>query len=424
MPSSFEDHTPPVSSPEIRIAAPIPSVGSRLADGRYEVMEVLGEGGMSTVLGAFDRELERPVAIKILRDVGSERALLDEARMMGAAQSNEVVSVYALHLDASPPFLVMERVYGIALDKLLATRPPTFDEGMRLLARIAHALDGLHARGIAHGDVKAGNVIVERDGTIKLADLGITPLLRRVASGDVVGTPAYMPPERARGRVVPEAMLARGDVYSFAVLVYLVLARRPPFVESSPHDLLRAHAVEVPPTLSSVSGLAPSLDAPLEAALDKEPSARPESAGALMRALERAARGTDAEGHSALVLVVDDEDAHRELHRTVLHRALDGATIETAADADEAWQHVQEHVPNVVVADLAMPGTTGLALIERLRADAPSVRAVVLTGQGSGRERERAVALGVKHFLIKPVDPNELARCVGECIGGLRITRA
>jgi CheY-like chemotaxis protein len=417
-PSSFEDHTPPISGVITTPggAASLPPIGSRLADGRYEVMEVLGEGGMSTVLGAFDHEIERPVAIKILHDSGVEQALLDEARMMAAAQSSEVVQVYALHMDATPPFLVMERVYGISLERLLHTRPPSFDEGMRLLARIAHALDVLHARGITHGDVKAGNVLVDREGAIKLADLGITPLLQRAAAGDVVGTPAYMPPERARGVTVPPELQSRGDVYSFAVLAFLVLTGRAPFVASSPHDLLRAHALDPAPNMSSVSDLAPALDAPIAAALAKDPQARPSTAGEVMRELERAARGVDASGHAAIVLVVDDDEAHRELHRTVLERDLRGAIVETAGDAAETLARLRDEEPNVLVVDLAMPETSGLALLQQVHALAPRVRAVVVTGCGSGKEREQAAALGVRHFLIKPVDPAELARCVRECI--------
>jgi serine/threonine protein kinase len=416
-PSSFEDRTPPISGvTQTPTCSWVPPIGSWLADGRYEVMEVLGEGGMSTVLGAFDHEIERPVAIKILHDVGGERALLDEARMMGAAQSSEVVAVFALHLDASPPFLVMERVHGTALDELLRRRPPTFEEGMRLLAQIAHALDGLHARGIVHGDVKAGNVLVMREGGIKLADLGITPLLRRAAQGDVVGTPAYMPPERARGLVVSEDLHARGDVYSFAVLAFAVLTGRAPFVASSPHDLLRAHASEPPPPMSGVSELAPALDAALAPGLEKDPHARPKSAGELMRALERAARGVDASGRSARILVVDDDEAHRELHRCVLERELPGAIVDTAESAAATLAKLPGSMPSVLVVDLAMPGTSGLALLEQLHARAPHVRAVVVTGLGSGKEREAASAIGVKHFLIKPVAPSELTRCVTECI--------
>lgn len=418
-PSSFEDHTPPVRpSSGSGSSAWVPAVGSRLADGRYEVMEILGEGGMSTVLGAFDHEIERPVAIKILHDTGGERALLDEARMMGAAHSSDVVAVFALHLDASPPFLVMERVYGTALDQLMRTKPPTFAEGMKLLGRIARALDVLHERGIAHGDVKAGNVLVDKDGKIKLADLGITPLLRRATTGDVVGTPAYMPPERARGLAVPTTLHARGDVYSFAVLAFVVLAGRAPFVETSPHDLLRAHATDTPPKLSSVSKLSPALDAPLAAGLDKDPSARPATAGGLMRAIEAAARGVDTDGHAAHILVVDDDDSHRELHRAVLARDLAGAVIETACDARTALERVHQGELSVLVLDLSMPKTSGLMLLERVRDFAPNLPAVVVTGMGSGAEREIATTMGVRHFLIKPVQPSELARCVAECIAG------
>ena len=413
---SFEDRTPPIEPAKSRSSsAHIPAIGTRIGDGRYEVMEVLGEGGMSTVLGAFDRELERPVAIKVLHDDGGRAALLDEGRMLAAAQSGDVVAVFALHLDAVPPFLVMERVYGVSLDKMLDERTIPFGERMQLLSRIAKALDVLHAHGIAHGDVKAGNVLVDRDGTIKLADLGIMPLLRRASSGDVLGTPRYMPPERARGLAVPDELHLRGDVYSFAVLAFIVLAGRPPFMEEDPHDLLRLHASAPPPLLSTVCDLSPAFDAVIAAGLAKDPLERPTTAGVLMRALERAIHGVDGQGHPHRVLIVDDDDGHRELNRTVLAAAFGGAILESARDGTEALARITEKPPRLLVVDLSMPGMSGITLLERAVAVAPDMQAIVLTGEGSGKERQTAAALGVHHFLIKPVEHAELARCVAEC---------
>jgi serine/threonine protein kinase len=394
----------------------VPRVGERLADGRYEVVEVLGVGGMSTVLGAFDRDIERPVALKILHDAGGAAALLDEARILAAAHSPHVVSIFALHLDASPPFLVMERVYGMSLDRILRESPPTWTEGMNILSRIAHALDVLHDRGITHGDVKAGNVLIDREGDVKLADLGITPLLRRAGSGDVFGTPLYMPPERARGISVDAELLTRGDVYSFAVLVFMVLARRAPFTDASSHELIRMHAVETPPALSSLCALPAAFDAPLARALSKDPKERYARAGELMRELARAARGVGADGRPVRALVVDDDDDHRELLVQVLTMELSGATIASARDGIDALAQIADDPPGVLVLDLSMPGIAGIPLVARALALSPSTRVVVVTGQGSGRERKAAALLGVRHFLIKPVEPAELARCVLDCI--------
>jgi serine/threonine protein kinase len=414
--ASYGDHTPRLHRSDAGPRSPVPRVGERLANGRYEVVEVLGVGGMSTVLGAFDRDIERPVALKILHDAGGAAALLDEARILAAAHSPHVVSVFALHLDASPPFLVMERVYGMSLDRVLRDSPPSYLEGMSILSRIAHALDVLHDRGITHGDVKAGNVLIDESGDVKLADLGITPLLRRAGSGDVFGTPLYMPPERARGIAVGSALLPRGDVYSFAVLAFIVLARRAPFTDASSHELIRMHAVETPPTLSSLSTLPPTLDAPLARALSKDPKERYARAGELMRELTRAARGVGADGRAVRTLVVDDDDDHRELLVQVLATELSGADVATARNGTEALSQIADDPPGVLVLDLSMPGIAGIPLVTRALALSPSMRVVVVTGHGSGPERKAAALLGVRHFLIKPVEPAELARCVLDCI--------
>jgi serine/threonine-protein kinase len=408
---SHGDHTPPAHLPLARATGPVPAIGTVLAD-RYEVLEVLGRGGMSTVLGAFDRELERPVAVKVLHGASTTTALRDEARTLAAAQSPHVVALFALHLDESPPFLVMERVYGTSLDHVLRASPPSWSDAMALLARIARALDVLHDHGLVHGDVKPANVLLTREGDVKLADMGIAPLLRQSQAGSAYGTPSCMPPERARGLAVPESLLARGDVYSFAVLAYTILAGRAPFPSTSAHELIRLHASMAPPALSSVCALPASLDGPCARALAKSPHERHARAGELMREIERATRGLGNDGAPLSVLVVDDDADTRTLFHTVLGMELPGAALSSAASGDDALARLAVETPSVVLLDLAMPGLNGIPLLAHVAETVPAPRIVVVTGLGSGRERAAAARLGVRHFLVKPVAPDELVRCV------------
>jgi CheY-like chemotaxis protein len=395
---------------------PLPlTLDALLGDGRYQIRGVLGAGGTSVVYDAFDHELERRVAIKVLHDGEAAAALLDEAKTQAGVSMSSIVGVYALHLDARPPFMVLEHVDGVSLDRRLRGGDLSWNARWRVLHGIAEALDHLHDRGIAHGDVKAANVLVSHDGHAKLADFGLTRLLRRTSTGDLVGTPTYLPPERAVALPVASDLLTAGDVYSFAVLVYVVLAGRPPFVEASVEALLCAHATEPPPALSELCASPSALDAPLARGLSKVPSARPRRAGALMRELEAAARGLDAEGRPLHVLVVDDDDAHRLLHVEVLRQSLPAAVVESASSGPEALERIADRAPDVLVVDLAMPEVSGLELADRARHLSDAMSVVVVTGQGSGRERTAAIALGVRHFLVKPVEADELARCVVDC---------
>jgi ActR/RegA family two-component response regulator len=216
--------------------------------------------------------------------------------------------------------------------------------------------------------------------------------------------------------VVPDELHARGDVYSFAVLAFVLLAGRPPFLDLDPHALLRAHATSQPPPLSAVSDRPAAFDEPLVRALAKDPLARVARAGELMAQLDRAAQGLDRSGRPHHLLIVDDDASHQQLHRVLLRMSLPAAWIETANDAADALALVDRYPIAVLVVDLAMPGVSGLALAREVRRRSPSTRVVVVTGQGSGAERTVAVGLGVQHFLIKPVEPDELTRCVLECV--------
>ncbi len=265
--------------------------GGFRGNGRYALERVLGHGGMATVFLASDTVLDRRVALKSLAgNVAADPELrarfLREARFAARLVHPNVVQVYDAGEDEEGPYLVMEVVDGETLAATLARRghlPPA--EIVVLGIELCSALAAAHAGGIVHRDVKPQNVLLGRDGAVKLADFGIARSHEATAltqAGSVLGTAAYLAPEQARGEPAGPA----ADLYALGVVLYEALAGRRPYEAGSLHDLvlLREREPPVPPRV-----LAPDVPAELDASvlrcLALDPAGRPASAAALARDL-------------------------------------------------------------------------------------------------------------------------------------------
>ena len=200
-------------------------------DSRYRLERPLGHGGMASVHLARDTELDRPVAVKLLAenlsgDESVHRRFVREARLAARLSHPNVVSVFDAGEDGGRPYIVMEYVDGENLAELLARRgriPP--DEARGLALQAAQGLAHAHAAGLVHRDVKPQNLILRRDGTLKVADFGIARAAEATAltqAGTVLGTAAYLSPEQALGEEVTPAT----DVYSLGVVLYELLTGR------------------------------------------------------------------------------------------------------------------------------------------------------------------------------------------------------
>ena len=180
-----------------------------LIAGRYELGEPIGRGGMGEVHAAWDRRLERPVAVKTLRaDVAAQpaarRRFESEARSAARLVHPNVVSVYDSGEDAGIPFMVMELLPGRSLRDEIAVGPMALHDVRSLAAQVLGALGAAHAAGIVHRDIKPGNILMTDDGRWKVGDFGIAKSVQmdggdETATGMVLGTPAYLPPERLFG---------------------------------------------------------------------------------------------------------------------------------------------------------------------------------------------------------------------------------
>ena len=275
----------------------------RLLGGRYELDGVVGRGGMAEVYRARDIRLDRIVAIKTLR-TDLARDQIFQARFRREAQSAaslnhpSIVAVYDTGEDMATgvpvPYIVMEYVDGRTVRDLL-------QEGHRLLPErsieiidgVLRALDYSHQAGIVHRDIKPGNVMVTRNGDVKVMDFGIARAMSdaqatMTQTAQVIGTAQYLSPEQARG----ERVDSRSDLYSTGCLLYELLTGRPPFTGDSPVAIAYQHVRENPVPPSRVDpDVPPWADAIVLKAMAKSPADRYQTAADMRADLQRAASG-------------------------------------------------------------------------------------------------------------------------------------
>ncbi len=271
----------------------------RLINGRYEVGEAIGRGGMATVHVGRDLRLGRRVAIKVLRpelarDDSFHERFKREAQSVAALNHHSIVSVYdtgeiAAQTDegVDRPYIVMEYVPGRTLRELIHEDAVTPQEAVELTLGILDALEYSHRAGIVHRDIKPANVIVTPDRQVKVMDFGIaravedtSPALTQAQA--VLGTAQYLSPEQARGETVD----ARSDLYSAACVLFEMLTGRAPFVGESSVSIAAQHVRDDPPAPSELDPrLGRRVDAFMARALAKDPSARFQDAGQMRRAL-------------------------------------------------------------------------------------------------------------------------------------------
>jgi len=270
-------------------------VAETLIAGRYRLDNLLGRGGMSEVWCATDLELGRRVALKLLAPHEDNARFEREARAVAALAHPNVTQLYDYGEADGRPFMVLEYLPGGSLEDLLRAHGALpDDETHRIASEIAAGLAHAHARGVVHRDLKPSNVLFDDEGRAKLADFGIARMAAGegtlTEAGTVLGTAAYISPEQAAG--LPAT--AASDVYSFGVLLFRMLTGRLPFESDDPLALVLSHRDQPPPLVSDLRPDAPpALAAAADAALAKDPTARPQDGAALLGVLAGATAFAD-----------------------------------------------------------------------------------------------------------------------------------
>ena len=296
---------------------------SRLAAGRYRLMDRVGEGGMAVVYRAMDELLGRVVAVKMLRDqFTADREFVERFRREAQAAARlshpHVVQVFDVGQDQGAHYIVMEFVDGKSLKQVLRERGRLSPEAAVAVAlAVAKALAHAHRHGLVHRDIKPHNILITAEGLVKVADFGIARAASAASltdSGTILGSVHYFSPEQARGQTIG----APSDIYSLGIVLYEMLAGQVPFSADTPVAVALRHIHDpVPPLGERLPGIPPALERAVLHALAKAPGERPASADAFAEELRQAV--PQAEEFATVTLVQGATPASGERGRGVLH---------------------------------------------------------------------------------------------------------
>ena len=273
-------------------------MSEELVAGRYRLLEPLGRGAMSAVWEAEDLELGRRVAVKTLAPSADRQRFEREARAVAALSHANIVALYDYGESEGRPFMVLECLSGGSLEERVAGgRALPDDETRRIAADVAAGLAHAHERGLVHRDLKPANILFDAEGRAKIADFGIARMRGTgtlTETGTVLGTASYLSPEQATGATAGPA----SDVYSFGVILFRLLTGSLPFAAKNAMELVRMHRDDAPPLVAELRADAPpDLAVLADAALAKDPAARPRDGTALVAAL----RGVSLEDATQII---------------------------------------------------------------------------------------------------------------------------
>jgi DNA-binding NarL/FixJ family response regulator/tRNA A-37 threonylcarbamoyl transferase component Bud32 len=423
-------------------------IGRKLLN-RYQIQEHLGDGSTATVYKAVDTRLGRQVALKILLPhvrESTRNRFFQEA--LAAAQLNHpnIMSIYDIGDDEDFHFLVVEYVDGLSLASYIPSPPMTVINFGR---QIASALQYAHDRQVIHRDIKPANIKVTPGGVVKIMDLGLAlprDAQRVTAEGMVIGTPAYLSPEQAQGYALDH----RTDIYSLGIVLYEMATGHLPFdSDEIPALLLQQVRQPAPPPRLMAPDLPVDLERIILRTLEKNPARRFQSCEALGNALQAVLTGSpsataetpkpaapSADGQTdakratqptgtvrrarptVRVMLADDHTILRRSLASFLQQQDDFLVVAEASNGDEALQQVKATLPDVLLLDLNMPGRGGLDVLPNIRAEAPNVRVLILTGREEDWYIMRALRTGAHGYLLKTTDENDLVDGIRKVLQG------
>ncbi|MGE5192611.1 MAG: serine/threonine-protein kinase [Deltaproteobacteria bacterium] len=275
--------------------------------GRFELLEEIGRGGMGVVFKARQRDLNRIVALKMIlsnRLAGDDdvKRFYREARAAGSLRHPQIVGIHDVGQIHGQHFFAMDYIAGGSLAAVTKAGPVEPEQAARCLIGVARAVQFLHDHGIVHRDLKPSNILLDESGTPHVTDFGLAKVFgdqdERTQTGAILGTPGYMSPEQAAGRIGDVS--PRSDVYSLGAILYEMLTGRPPFRDDNPLNTL-LQVLESEPTLPRQlnAGIPPELERICLKCLEKDPGRRYPSAAAVADELDRFLRSEPIEAKQA-----------------------------------------------------------------------------------------------------------------------------
>lgn len=270
-------------------------VGKQL--GNYQIVELVGKGGMAGVFRAHQPSMNRDVAVKIMSQALSEDEAFvarfkNEARLIAQLEHPHILPVHDFGEEQGLLYIVMRYLPAGDLEDRIPSRGMPVRKALPIIRQIASALDYAHSKGVIHRDLKPSNVMIDSQNNAFLTDFGIAKSMEGTqnltGTGSIVGTPTYMSPEQGLG----EEIDSRSDLYSLGVMVYEILIGDPPFIADNPMAVMLKHINDLPSNPSEINpAITPAVSAVILRSLAKERDARYQTAVEMAEALEAAASG-------------------------------------------------------------------------------------------------------------------------------------
>ena len=384
----------------MRILHAVLSPGTKV--GRYEILALLGAGGMGEVYLAQDTELDRKIALKILPDAVADdaermRRFVQEAKAASVLNHPNIITIYEIGRAGATTFIATEFIEGMTLRERVRTQPMAPADVLGVAVQVASALAAAHANGIVHRDIKPENVILRSDGIVKVLDFGLAkstgeagpPLLDGEAptraqlqtdTGVVMGTATYMSPEQARGRRID----ARSDIFSLGVVLYELLAGRLPFEGSSIYEVMAAILSdrEAPPLSQQSAGIPLELERIVGKALRKNPEERYQTVKDLL---------------------VDAQSLRQRLEFERTHPATSTEDVAARGNARGRDSKSLQRLGIAAAALMLAAGVIGLAWWWQARVARPEIRSLAVLPLKSLDAGDNYLGLGIADAAIRRV---------------------
>ena len=319
-------------------------------DNRYEVLEIIGVGGMAVVYKAYDRIDDRIVAIKILKEeyLANEefrRRFKNESKYIAVLSHPNIVKVFDMSFGDRLQYIVMEFIEGITLKEYIEQqRVIQPKEAVHFVTQILRALQHAHDKGIVHRDVKPQNIMLLQNGSIKVTDFGIASFSRSetatIAENGAIGSVHYISPEQARGDFTD----AKADIYSVGVLMYEMLTGQLPFTSENPISVVMMHMNDEPANMHNINGSIPiGLEQITMHAMQKDPKARYQSAAELLLDLDEFKRNPSIKFDYSYFV---DNEPTKYIDRTMNNIKTNGGTVQQYKDKNKNTASKSEQQPN------------------------------------------------------------------------------
>ncbi len=377
----------------------------------YEIRGILGSGAMGQVFEAQDHSIDRRVAIKAAWPDLAMPPLRAEARALAAVRHVSLPTVYSLGVHRNIDYIVMERLYGVTLEKnleqrLAASEPFSIDEVVGFIRAIAEGLAVVHRAGVVHRDVKPANVMLTPDRRVVLMDFGLfVPEVEVDLQSGPAGSPVYMAPEaitntleRGQGHLI--------DIYALGVTAYELLTGLAPREADSLRQLHKMHQeIPTPDVRKARRDVPDPLADLISDMLASTPAERPPSVETILWRLASLKEHDKSEGASTklrMLIVEDDPDIARVLG-LYTKRALPDALIDVAKDGEAALDRLRKTTPDVMLLDVHLPRLNGVEVLMHMRGEGLASGCKVIVVSAAVEEQDRALlrVLGIHDILSK-----------------------